>query len=128
MKENNIIEKVSKAKYYLYRNLHKNMFSIKYKQKVIDRNNYQIMKDVIFVVSKKGQDRVRKEKRKNVHATISGFLVNESEFNINLYNLIELYYNPYTTDYFTIKETKENIYNTKYILAKDNRIFKLELK
>ena len=119
---------MNKARYYLYRNLHKNMFSIKYKQKVIDRNNYQIMKDVIFVISKKGQNRVRKEKRKNVHATVSGFLVNENEFNINLYDLIELYYNPYTTNYFTIKETKENIYDTKYILAKENRIFKLQLK
>jgi hypothetical protein len=117
-----------KAKYYLYRNLHKNMFSIKYKQKVIDRNNLQIMSDVKFNVSQKGRERVLREKRKNVHATVSGFLVNKNEFNINLYNLIELYYNPYTTDYFIIKETKEYIYNAEYILAKDNRIFKLELK
>ncbi|RLC44937.1 MAG: hypothetical protein DRH57_08760 [Candidatus Cloacimonadota bacterium] len=119
---------MSKARYYIYRNLHKNMFSIKYKQKVIDRNNFQVMKDVIFVISKKGQDRVRLEKRKNVHATVSGFLVDSDDIDMTKYDLVELYYNPYTTDNFIIKETGKAITKTDYVLAKDNRIFDMRLK
>jgi hypothetical protein len=86
------------------------------------------MKDVIFNISKNGQDRVRLEKRKNVHATVSGFLVNKEDIDLNNYNLIELYYNPYTTDTFIIKSTGEVITTTDYVLAKDNRIFKIVLK
>jgi len=129
------------AKYYLYRNLHKNMFSIKYKGIVIDRNNFQIMKNVSFNVNKKGQELVRKEKRKNVHATISGFLVSLNELGFNKattlndikekfgYKIIELYYNPYTTDTFQIKDIKKEIkkFDEKdgFILAKDNKIYLL---
>jgi hypothetical protein len=127
------------AKYYLYRNLHKNMFSIKYKGIVIDRNNFQVMKNVLFNVSKKGQERVRKEKRKNVHATVSGFLVSLNELGFNKtttlndikekfgYQIIELYYNPYITDTFQIKDTKKEIekFDEKngFVLAKDNKIY-----
>ena len=129
------------AKYYLYKNLHKNMFSIKYKGIVIDRNNFQIMKNVSFNVNKKGQELVRKEKRKNVHATISGFLVSLNELGFNKattlndikekfgYKIIELYYNPYTTDTFQIKDIKKEIkkFDEKdgFILAKDNKIYLL---
>ena len=119
---------MSKARYYLYRNLHKNMFSIKYKQKVIDRNNFQVMKDIVFVISKKGQDRVRLEKRKNVHSTVSGFLVNKDDIEMSNYDLVELYYNPYTTDTFIVKSTGEAITKTEYVLAKENRIYQMVLK
>lgn len=119
---------MNKAKYYIYRNLHKNMFSIQYKQKVIDRNNFQIIKEVKFVISKKGQDRVRKEKRKNVHAKISGFLVSKDDFDLSKFDLIELYYNPYIHNNFIIRNSNINIFATEFVLAKDNRIYKLELK
>jgi len=117
---------MKEAKHYLYRNLHKNMFSIKYKQKVILRNNFQIMKEVNFIVHKNGQEKVRLEKRKNVHAMISGYLVNKDDFKLEEYNLIELYYNPYITNTFIIKDTKKEIFEAKFVLAKNNRIFLLE--
>ena len=47
--------KKRKAKYYIYRNLHKNCFSIKYKNKVIDYSEVLIAENVTFKVNKKGK-------------------------------------------------------------------------
>lgn len=89
------------AKFYLYRNLHTQTFSLKYRGKVIKHPSSCIMHNVEFKVSVKGQARVRKEKRKNVHATLAGTHItreNSSAFNLDDYR--EVYYNPYKTDSF----------------------------
>ena len=61
-------------KVFVYKNLHKNCWSVKQdglvKAHALELNLY----NASINVSRKGQDRVRKEKRKNVHAGIRGYL------------------------------------------------------
>jgi len=110
------------AKYYMYRNLHTNTFSIKYKGLVIEHPTIVIMKDVKFKVSENGRQNVLKEKRKNVHATV---VANEYKIvdDINITKLTEVYYNPYTTPTFIIKDTNEPIYKVDIVYGYKNKIY-----
>lgn len=109
------------AKYYLYRNLHTNSFSIKYRGKVIEHPQYCILKGCEFKVSKSGQARVRREKRKNVHATVAAETWTWATPH-NLDDYEEIYYNPYKTDTFVNKEN-EPVYNADIVLCQDNKIY-----
>jgi hypothetical protein len=110
-----------KAKHYIYRNLHTGNFSVKFRGRVVSHLEVCIAKDVEFKVSVKGRERVRKEKRKNVHATIAcNSVVNTSRLDLNNYD--EIYYNPYTTDTFIDKEGAP-IYRAEEVLCQDNKIY-----
>ena len=73
----------------VYYNLHKHTFSVTYKSKVILHADYVKLKDVEFRVRQGGQEKVRDEKRKNVHAFVIGNLVDYCKF-------IKEQKNPYT--------------------------------
>lgn len=57
-------------KYYIYWNLHKKKFSVKYKGKVIFHCDSIVAINVQFNVSALGRERVLREQRKNVHAFV----------------------------------------------------------
>lgn len=59
--------------------------------------NTVILKDVKFKISKSGQSRVRKEKRKNVHAFVIGSIITNIPYNLKLFRAT---YNPYIDDGF----------------------------
>lgn len=102
------------AKYYVYRNLHTNTFSIRYKGKVIAHPTTILGTNAIFKVNEKGRQKVLTEKRKNVHAFVvleSYSLVDSTDFTK------EVTYNPYTMSEFT--ETKPQ----SQVLLKNNKIF-----
>lgn len=103
---------------FVYKNLHKNLWSIKSKDtgKVIGHTHNVWLKNPIFKVSIKGRDRVIREKKKYVHAGVEGELLYDAD-NIGLiyeYELLvvddlanagrlanfPLYYNPYKVDTF----------------------------
>lgn len=111
------------AKYYIYRNLHTNTFSVKYRGKVIDHPTSFLANGATFKVSKAGQNRVKAEKRKNVHACV----VVDSYKPIQWENIPdfceELYYNPYKTKTFIRKSTGKPILSTtKKIVGLHNKI------
>jgi len=109
------------AKYYLYRNLHTNTFSIKYKGKVISHPKICKMQNTAFNVSEKGRKRVLKEKRKNVHATISAECwLPTSEHDLQFYN--EIFYDPYKMSTF-IDHLGNPIYNADEVLCQYNKIY-----
>ena len=81
----------------VYRNLHKNCYSIKQDGLVKAHAQKLSLEQCTFHVNEKGRDRVRKTKRKEVHAWVRGRLSNESGAPIP-YNRI--HYNPYETDQF----------------------------
>ena len=54
----------------VYRNLHKNCFSVKQGGLVRCHADHVTLEDCKFIVSKAGQERVRDEGRKNVHAFV----------------------------------------------------------
>jgi hypothetical protein len=92
----------------LYRNLHKKgvVYSVQHKGKVIAYTSDLILRDVKFVVRKKGQDKVRESKRKNVHAFITGIMLDESYVSYFGDTQDIAYYNPYTCDTFVNSEKK----------------------
>lgn len=66
-------------KCFVYRNLHKNLFSVKalegpYKGRVVLYTDCLLMKNVTFKVSQKGRQRVIDSGVKNVHAGIEGIV------------------------------------------------------
>jgi hypothetical protein len=59
------------------------------------------LKDCRFIVNAAGQNRVRTEKRKNVHSYVEGFVIDAKEYgNMLPYEWNVLYYNPYKTDHW----------------------------
>lgn len=101
-------------KVYVYFNLHKKLWSIKAlegpkKGLVIGHSEYVHLRDCAPKVSEKGRQRVLKERRKNVHAGITGTLV-ATEFpsgDAGVYD--EVSYNPYKGPEFRFKDVKGNL-------------------
>ena len=61
-------------KVFVYKNLHKDCWSLKQDGLVKAHTHDLCLFDCSFRVNKKGRDKVLKEKRKNVHAGISGYI------------------------------------------------------
>ncbi len=62
----------------IYRNRHKNCYSVRRKGKVVAYLNYTdelMLKDVKFAVQPAGRERVRRENKKNVHAFVRGTVI-----------------------------------------------------
>ena len=68
-----MIDKNKRA--YVYFNLHKKVWSIRQGGKVVEHTKNVMLKDVRFLVSKAGREKVLREKKKNVHAGVSGYVV-----------------------------------------------------
>jgi len=113
------------AKYYTYRNLHNDSFSIKNRGLVIQRPKKVLLINVEFKVSQKGRERVIREKRKNVHAVLvsEDYKLLDETINDYLDYNIEIYYNPYKTKTFIVKNTGEEIKHIQKALCINNRIF-----
>jgi hypothetical protein len=56
----------------VYKNLHKNCWSVRHKGKVVLHTNAICLTSASFVVRERGRQRVLSEKRKNVHAFVRG--------------------------------------------------------
>ena len=84
-----------------YYNLHKKCFSVQdYKTgKVVEHTDKLYLSNALFVVRKSGNERVKKEGRKNVHAFVNGIRHSNSE-DVPLGSSYQVSYNPHTMDYF----------------------------
>lgn len=116
---NNSVEDYKGKRVMVYYNLNKHTFSITYKTKVVLYADYVKLTDVEFKVREGGKEKVRQEKRKNVHAFVIGNLVDyceypckdmPSESNSNVVT-----YNPYKYDSFVYKTNEKPIYKAKEI-------------
>lgn len=125
----------------VYRNLHKNCFSVRHKGKVVGylHDNEQLaLTNVKFVVQPAGRAKVLRENKKNVHAFVRGEYVGfENNLTNNLYfgkfedlDFYAVSYNPYKSDKFVVKETGKPIESNsealirggKVLLYQDNRL------
>jgi len=88
----------------VYKNLHKNCWSIKQGGKVVAHTDYICLRNCKFIVSEKGRQRVLKEKRKNVHATIRGFIQRASNIEDIGSGWETVSYNPYLSSGFKTKD------------------------
>lgn len=82
--------------------------------------NIVILKDVKFKVSKSGQSKVRREKRKNVHAFVVGTIVSKLPKNTKIFHAT---YNPYTDDGFHLKYGGVTLTEAKYAFLCDKGLF-----
>jgi hypothetical protein len=104
----------------VYRNLKKNIiWSIKQGKYVVAHVIELSLINAVFLVNQNGRNKVLKEKQKNVHAYIFGFLSDEIFICSK-----EAYYNPYLTDSFIDKKSKEKIVSAnKIYLNKNAQVF-----
>lgn len=91
----------------VYWNLHKRLFSVQVKGRVVAHATHVYLSNVTFRVSKAGRTRVLDTGRKNVHAFVVGNLINE--FKPECTDCVK--YNPYQNDCFFQERTKMPIFN-----------------
>jgi hypothetical protein len=78
----------------VYRNLHKNCWSVRQDGLVKFHCQNISMRDCDFVVQPAGHAKVIREKKKNVHAFVRGYLYLD-DTHIHLFCWDDIYYNPY---------------------------------
>lgn len=89
-----------------YRNLHKNCFSMRVGGRVRGHVTAGVIGGVMFKVSEAGRQRVIREQRKNVHATMSGTVIPMQLSQIpECLRLREISYNPYRGASFFYRDT-----------------------
>ena len=111
----------------VYRNLHKNCFSVKQDGLVRCHADHVTLRDCKFIVSKAGQKRVRDEGRKNVHAFVEGVLADtreadaivdgtksDAEMDAGKSDWREAYYNPYSCDTFINLDDRSPLETAKF--------------
>lgn len=105
----------------VYRNLHQKdtIWSIKQGSLIVGHANSLYLKDVNFVVSEAGRQRVLAEKVKNVHAYVTGYITHDEQP-----ARMEIYYNPYAVDSFVQRKTMTPIYHGDILyLSGQGKIF-----
>jgi len=97
-----------KARYYIYRNLNKgNLFSVKYKGKVIDYLESAKIVNPEFSVSQAGRNRAVKSKSRNVHAYIICDDYQKLCKRANVNKLIRVSYNPFKySNFYRMENSK----------------------
>ena len=87
-------------KVFVYRNLHKNCWSVKAlegenKGRVIHHAQNVVLSECTFKVSEAGRQRVLRERSKNVHAGVVGQLVRINTGDVYMPHSMPITYNPY---------------------------------
>lgn len=82
----------------VYFNLHKRLFSVRSKGRVIEHTRHIAIKGAKFVVQPAGRAKVLREKKKNVHAFVRG---SRDRDDVLVPSPVHAYYNPYEGDKFT---------------------------
>jgi hypothetical protein len=125
-------------KVYVYRNLHKDCWSVKalegeQKGRVIYHAQNVTLSDCTFKVSKAGRERVLREHRKNVHAGVVGNLSFVGELGdtalwecaSTYYAFVPVTYNPYKYQTFVRKNNDhiEMHRSSEVFLNQDRRVY-----
>lgn len=98
-------------------NLHKKRYAITAlegpdKGRVLGYSDHFSLRDATFKINRLVQKRVRVNRVKEVHAWVIGRYVSESR---NAYAGAELYYNPYHTDAFVDRESRNEVQETDWV-------------
>ncbi len=96
----------------VYFNLHKKIWSVRQSGRVVGHTNYIQVKDPQYVVRQKGNERVRREKKKNVHAFVRGYA--ESRLPVLPSKMRFVTYNPYKNSSFVIRNTNDSICSSPF--------------
>jgi hypothetical protein len=113
----------------VYYDITRHMFSVTFSGIVVLKADYVRLKNVKFLVGEKGKEKVRSVKQKNVHAYVTGTLIDYCEYPCDDIPSPEgnvvIKYNPYFDESFIIKKTKEPIFSTDEVemINLDDKIF-----
>jgi len=94
--KNRTIDKSKPVK--VYWNLHRKCYSVQQNGLVVGHTERIYLRDVTFKVSEAGRQRVLKERKKNVHAFVTGYLDNGDV----RFRDVKIVYNPYKYDSFRL--------------------------
>lgn len=107
---------------YVYRNLHSGLWSIRQNGLVVAHASHVYLRDAEFRVGAKGQERVRKEGKKNVHAFVFGYICNAADVRTGTHDVADddlnytvAYYNPYECDTFECADTRLPIHRADFV-------------
>ena len=102
----------------VYRNLHTGTWSVRDLRvgKVVDHPDNVVIRNAKFVVRPAGREKVRQEKRKNVHAFIKGDVLSTDFIAFDYSKWRKASYNPYVNNSFIDVETGNPIYEA-YIVC-----------
>ena len=126
MSKNRRANFIPKGRVQVYYNLHKKCLSVRHKGKVIEHAQEVTLTDARFHVQQAGRERVLKQKRKNVHAYISGKL-KETFWFIQAPKYIwtakqHVTYNPYKHKSFVNKKTLKPVASAEVVHISGKRI------
>lgn len=100
----------------VYRNLHTGTWSVLQRGRVICHTDYIVLSGADFVVRPAGRAKVVREKRKNVHAFITGRVVAcPGKLDDTGLKWEAVTYNPYKSAHFYSKETSRAVREAKYV-------------
>ena len=102
----------------VYFNLHKKCWSIRQSGASVIHADFVEIKEPQFVVQQGGNARVRREKRKNVHAFVRGYLTERVGILPKNQKLVT--YNPYKHTSFVERGTDKPICNAEYAVLDIN--------
>ena len=108
----------------VYWNLHKHVWSIRHKGRVIAHRPSVVIEDGKFVVQPAGNAKVRREGRKNVHAFVRGEWCDSASLADGAYSAV--IYNPYKYTSFVEAHSEQPIYSAEVVqLCSDRGCFAL---
>ncbi len=109
-------------KTFVYRNLHKKCYSLRgiTPRRVFAHEKFIVLENAIFQVNQNGRLKVLAEQQKNVHAGVNGNLKLVGyeaicHFHAHKSFWQEVYYNPYKTTSFVLRESNTPIYEAKEV-------------
>lgn len=108
----------------VYKNLHKDCYSIKQGNLVVAHAERLCLRGVTFKVNEKNRQKVIKTKQKNVHAFIEGYYetsgmgTTAKEADCGL----EIYYNPYKTSSFVDKIWKKPLKGARFVVLNEQGV------
>jgi len=105
-----MIDKSKKVEVYF--NLHKKCWSIRQSGASVIHADFVEIKEPQFVVQQGGNARVRREKRKNVHAFVRGYITERVNIFPKKQKLVT--YNPYKHTSFVQRGSEQPICNAEY--------------
>ena len=108
----------------VYRNLHKDCYSIKQDGLVKAHADKVDLWDCAFQVDKSGRERTLSEGRKNVHAFVIGYISEKffGEFSYIHNDAVKVRYNPKISGTFFIAETKKPCFSALAVRLDGNGI------
>ena len=108
--EDRTIDKNRKVEIYF--NLHKKTWSVRQDGKVVRHTNFIQIREPQYVVRQTGKEKVRREKRKNVHAFVRGYV--EDRLPVFPSRSKFITYNPYRNDSFVERNTQNAVCSSPY--------------